>query len=243
MLTNLKYQTFSTNSIRCVPLGDNKVISTRKRLTLADKNLISQNLESNQDFKDFVVGQLLGDGNLSLNGNEANFRFAFKNSIYAQYIWDYFNSLGIVGAPVKEYSYLDKRTNKSYTSYRIATFSLPFFTAIHKEWYKNFDSINTKIVPLDLLSKFSPIVLAKWLEGDGTFNQRAQVIILCTNSFTLTEVKSLINILFEKYEISSSIVNQRDNQYLIRIPKKSLIKVQTLVQHHMHPSMMYRVGL
>src|SRR5689334_17919985 len=105
MLTNLKYQTFSTNSIKCAPLGDHNAISNRKRLTLADKNLISQNLESNQEFIDFVIGQLLGDGNLTLYGKYASMRFTFKDQIYAQYIWDYFNSLGIVGAPVKEYSY------------------------------------------------------------------------------------------------------------------------------------------
>lgn len=220
--------------------------NTRTRLSLENKKIISNNLESNSNFIEFIIGHLLGDGNLTLNGNEAYFRLNLKDQTYLQYVWDYFNNLGIVGVSVKEYTYLDNRTKKNYTSYRLATFSLPIFTKLYYEWYKKENNVNIKIVPLDLYSKFSPIVLTNWISGDGSYNEREKIIMLCTDSFSLEEVNFLRDILYKKYGINStmnSLGGQLSDHHRIRIPKESSIIVKNLVQEHIHAKMKYRVGL
>lgn len=103
---------------------------------MTNKYKIKDKLETNQYFKDFIVGQVLGDRSLTINGNEVSFRLCMKDKEYVQSIWKYFYNLNIVGAPIREYSYFDKRTNISYVTYNLATFTLPYFTNLFKEWYR-----------------------------------------------------------------------------------------------------------
>ena len=63
----------------------------------------------------------------------------------------------------------------------------------------------------------SPIALAIWIMDDGTwFKNRG--IKLCTNCFTLSDVKKLVSILESKYKLNLAIHSAGSlNQYNIYI--------------------------
>lgn len=146
---------------------------------------------------------MLGDGFIELSGRMLNGRFklqlAEKHSGYAKMV------LRIL-APycssdqIKLNNYLDKRTDKTYYNCSFKTKALPTFTKLHKIWYKD----NTKIIPANIKELLTPISLAHWIMQDGSF-QKASGGDLCTDSYTILEVKLLATSLSEKFNILLSI--------------------------------------
>jgi hypothetical protein len=55
----------------------------------------------------------------------------------------------------------------------------------------------------------------------------------------------LRSVLLQNFHIESTrnVKNKAKEQYLIRIPKREVAKLQALVSDYMTPSMRYRVGL
>lgn len=81
--------------------------------------------------------------------------------------------------------------------------AFPCFTFLYKKFYKN----NIKIVPLDIFRDLTPLPLTYWIMGDGTsignFQRRLNI---CTDSYTLTEVILLMNVLMIKYNLDCRLV-------------------------------------
>jgi hypothetical protein len=78
--------------------------------------------------------------------------------------------------------------------------------------------------------------------GDGNYRKDRGCINIHTEAFTIAEVDKLRDILLNKFDIHST-KNIHKPGYIIRISKKEIGKVQTLVKDIMLPSMQYRVGL
>jgi hypothetical protein len=145
----------------------------------------------------------------------------------------------------REYSNFDKRTGKTDIHYQFATFTHPYFSELHLEWYSKVEGKNVKGLPANISELLTPRAFAYWLTGDGSYHKRDNCIHIYTNSFTKAEVELWITILH--FHISSTINIQRNSkgieQSIIRIPKREVSKVKALVSVHMPPSMRYRVGL
>lgn len=100
-------------------------------------------------------------------------------------------------------------------------------TKLHKEWYKlNPDTGRyEKFVPLNIKELLTPIGLAHWLMGDGYWENQAQTIKICTDSFTKVEIDLLIDALDKVFNIKASAnIRSRNIKevYRIRIAIKSL---------------------
>lgn len=98
----------------------------------------------------------------------------------------------------------------------------------------------------------TPRAIAYWISGDGSFNKKQRYIVISTESFTPAEVYTLRSVLLDRYGIESTrcAQNQAKEQYIIRIPKREVAKVQHLVKPHIPSIMAYtptegggRVGL
>jgi hypothetical protein len=90
-----------------------------------------------------------------------------------------------------------------------------------------------KVVPTNISELLSPCAIAYWFAGDGTFHKGKSVIQVATNSFTPEEVDLLRAVLLERYDIHSSRVlggTKGRDQYIIRIPRRELTKVQDLIK-------------
>lgn len=214
----------------------------RTQLTKDEKAALSENLSSNQQLLSILIGLLLGDGYLQKMGGDARFCLYMKDKGFVQLVWDYLNALGILGAPVREYSHMDKRTGKTYTIYSFSTYTLPFFTKHYKQWYKQINGENVKILPSNLADLVTPISLAYWVAGDGSYDESQGCVRIYTNSFTRVEVELLQSILLKRFHLGSSI-NLHGGLPVLRIPKRELPKLQELVKDINLPIMRSRVGL
>jgi len=95
--------------------------------------------------------------------------------------------------------FVNKLTGKNKKdTYYFQSLTLPYFTRLYKEWYIPGirSNSNIKIIPKRIDKYLTPIALAPWTMGDGTYDKgKNKRIVLCTDSFTLGEVNILRDIL------------------------------------------------
>jgi hypothetical protein len=68
-----------------------------------------------------------------------------KDQPFVQHIYDILKQIGIVGAPPNAYCHKDKRTGNYCEFYYFATFTLPYFTELHAQWYVKVDNKHVKV--------------------------------------------------------------------------------------------------
>jgi hypothetical protein len=143
-----------------------------------------------EEFKEVITGMLLGEAYLHLPAGctDARIQIRQKDKEFVDFLYGKFQPLGIVGTDPKESSSFNKRTGKSYMAFDFLTFTLPFFTELHKEWYQKVEEKNVKILPSNISELLTPRALAYWLAGDGSFDRSQGSIVIYTNSFSLAEV-------------------------------------------------------
>lgn len=86
------------------------------------------------EIKQIIFGSLLGDGKLEMsNSRSTNARFGFTQSKFQMpYFLTIFNALSFLcSSSYVEYSYLDKRTGKTYSNLSFKTKSLAIFTEFY----------------------------------------------------------------------------------------------------------------
>lgn len=122
---------------------------------------------------------------------------------------------------------------------RFRSFTFSSFNWIHEGFY----SKGKKSIPNWIEQYLSPIALAIWIMDDGAWiNNRG--IKLCTNCFSLSDVKKLTNILEKKYNLKLAIHSAGFlNQYNIYIPKSNLPILIPLVLPYLHPYFLYKLNM
>jgi hypothetical protein len=220
------------------------LVLCRHYVSPEDKEKLSKTIPFS--FDEIITGMMLGDGNMRMNGKHALLSVQQKNKEFVDYFWAICNGLNIIVNPVKKLIRLDKRSHKTTIAYGFQTLTLPYFTNLYKQWYQKIGKTTVKVIPIDINKTLTPLAIAYWVAGDGTFDKSRSRVILCTDNFTKEECELLQNIFTKKYNIETylkfSSVKLKD-QYKIVIPKRELVKFQTLVVDYLHPSMYYRVGL
>lgn len=164
-------------------------------------------------------GALLGDGSLILhkNGKNAQLSYTSKSKQHVEFVMNYFkkywSSEGLYYS-----QYLDSRTNKYYSSYRIRTFTNECFTDLYYNWYKD----GIKIIPNNLT--LTPLTCLIWYIGDGGIIRPGsqEYIKLATQCFNKQDQERILlpqlaafNPTLVKGDISKITGEQ---QYFIRIP-------------------------
>lgn len=147
----------------------------------------------------------------------------------------------------REHTHVDRRTGKTYSSLSFLTKSLPMLTEFYHLFYHN----KVKIIPRDL-SLLTPLPLAHLIMQDGSRGTspllgtkrvpRGRGLYICTDGFTLADVKRLAGYLTERYEIRCS-VHKSNGNHRVYILAKSVQTVRDLVLPYMHDSMLYKLGI
>jgi len=140
--------------LHTAPVEGSKPI--KKRVTKAERS----NIQINSPLDEIMIGLLLGDGHIqSRNGNS---RFIYAQSSLREHHLNYFNHVYSMFKPflskefeAKSRSFIDKRTNKTYSSISFTTFTLPCFNH-----YRNLFYNNKKIVPSNINQLLTPRALA-----------------------------------------------------------------------------------
>ena len=210
-------------------------VKPSRRLT----NLQKSQFTLSEELRQIIVGLLLGDANGQKQGVNVRLRFG-QGVVHIEYLMHLYELFKTYCSMVPKFSntILDKRTRKIHSSIHFNTFSLPCFNPLYEDFYVD----GSKVVPQNIGELLTPLGLSYWIADDGGFNKLYRAVVLSTQSFTLEEVKLLVNVLNSKWDLNCTI-NKKDNAFVIRIPAKSLPVLQALLAPHMPPMMRHKIDL
>lgn len=137
------------------------------------------------------------------------------------------------------YSTYHKKFQQFNTGYYFNTMTLPCFNLFRDIFY---DEEGTKIVPTNIYSLLTSISLAFFISDYGTYHIRDKYLILCTDHFSNLDVHRLIFVLESKFNLKCR-TEKKNNNLRIAIKSSSMDHLRFLVKDHMHPSMLYKLGL
>jgi hypothetical protein len=197
-----------------------------------------------QSLKEIIVGMLLSDSTMEIRGNDARIIFKQKEKGFIELLYSHFGAAGLVGA--KPTLYLNERKGKVNEAYRFHTFTHPYFTELYNSWYKLVKDNNDfqskkKIIPTNIEELITPLVLAYWIAGDGSFHPK-KAVILCTESFSKEDTQLLLDVLVKKFNLKATL-NKTGKGHRIRISSTSLSQIRTLVGELIPSMFKYKIGM
>jgi hypothetical protein len=87
----------------------------------------------------------------------------------------------------------------------------------------------------------TPVALAHWIKGDGA--KRNKGLVLCTDSYFLSDVIKLSNVLRIKYYLNTTITGCINNRPRIYIVPESMPNLIKLVKTYVLESFWYKLQL
>jgi LAGLIDADG DNA endonuclease family len=168
----------------------------------------------------------------------SNARFIFAQShVREEY---FYNSYNIFKGFCKGESYQYKGDSKltgPYHGFRFNTLTLPCFNFYYDLFYVD----GVKIIPHNIIEYLTPISLSTWIGDDGTFHSKGY-LVLCTDGFTQAEVELLCSALSQKWSLKCRC-ERKGKHYRIVIAKSTMDIVRSICKDHIHPSMLYKLGM
>ncbi len=211
-------------------------------MTLQDLRLYKENLILSPIQKEFLIGAILGDGNLRFVNKNREVSFIVDHGVNQKnYVfWKYEIMRNWVLTEPKELTRMyHKDKTRNLKSFRFSTISHPVFTSLYNLFYKN----GIKIIPDNIKDVLkSPFSLAVWLMDDG--NKNHQAVFLNTQQFSKNEQEILRECLANNFGLETTInkhwVYKGKQLYRIRVDTKSTRKLYELVKDFLLPSMQYK---
>ena len=185
----------------------------------------------NQFQKSVIIGTVLGDGYLRIVPGRQDAFLEINHTIkQCEYVmWKYNVLEGIRAGAPKE-----RNRNGGRKAIRFYTRQSPELTKIHFDFYQN----GEKVIPRDL--KLDPLALAVWFMDDGS-RCRESDVYLNTQQFTDENQEILLKVLLG---LGLEARLNGDKEYKrIRFLKTSVPKLFSIIEPHIIPSMMYKIGL
>jgi hypothetical protein len=208
-----------------------------KRLTKSEREKISLT----PDLIEILVGLLIVYLHSQKQEKSVNPRLIFQQGIihkeYFDYLYELFKFYGTM-MPKISISKPHPKTGNLYTTIRFSTLALPCFAELHNSFYPE----DKKIVPVNIADLLTPRGLGFLICDDGSFDKPSGRISISTNCFSLDDVKLLVSVLTDKFDLKCTISRERSG-HIIRITRKSLPAVQALLKDIMPPMMLYKIGL
>lgn len=185
--------------------------------------------------KSVIVGILLSDGYLGSAKSHENpnlrFKQSLKNSNYVLFVFfilsHYCNKV--------PFFIKGNRYGKEFFSVCLQTRGLPCFAELRSIFYIN----GVKTIPEDIYNILTPVALAHMIMGDGS--AKSHGLIICTDSYKLTDIVRLMNVLLIKYDIKSNIRYHSTTQPRIYIRQQSMPILRKLITPYMEKSMLYKI--
>lgn len=195
--------------------------------------------------RNFIIGSLLGDGNLRFTAkhHEANFTVDHGEK-QKEYVWWKYHLLKdwVLTEPKEVKRIYHKDRERILTSYRFFTISHKEFTSLYYLFYRDGIKIIPQHIDKILKDNFS---LAVWLMDDG--NKNSSSVFLNTQYFSEAEQELLRECLYLNFGLDTTLNKHwlfRGRQlYRIRFTAVATRKLYKLVKEFIIPSMKYKFPL
>lgn len=193
-----------------------------------------------QKILDFLIGGLLGDASGELYSTSKTPIFSFKQSVkhaeYLYYLYLIFLYWGYTSLNVPLPTKTKDGAGNTHEYLRFRTFAIPSLSWIYYMFYPN----GLKVVPHNIGDYFNSRVLAVWIMDDGSWVGSG--ILLHCNSFSLSDVQRLVELLKDKFQFKASI-RAKGNNHIIYIHAESIPALRNLVKPHMIKFFYYKLGI
>lgn len=193
---------------------------------------LKKRLSLNDHQRALVIGSILGDGNLSPNWSNTNYRLGIGHSIKQKdYLtWKY----GLL----KDWVLSEPRYYEKAQSLSFRTISHQLLTDLYKKFYKD----GKKVIPEDIKDLFNSETIAVWFMDDGNIrknNGKIYGYYLNTQSFSREENNYLSQVFQDKYNIKPLVIRNKNSYRLyIGVDRN---KFRDIVKDFIIPSMRYKL--
>ena len=189
--------------------------------------------------KEVLVGLVLGDGCLVRLKNSGATRLSvcqgFKQNDFVEWLYEIFKEF-VRTPPQPKIRF---RNNKQNTEVWFNTLTYPTFQNFYDLFYLN----GKKIVPESIDALLSQTAFTVWYMCDGSIKSKeCRGRILNTQSFSRPDIKRLINVLKNKFNLITNIRTQKDGLQ-IYISGKSAGILDNLLRDKTLPSFYYKLPL
>lgn len=191
--------------------------------------------------KEILFGLLLGDAHLETQNQGLTFRMkleqSLKHEVYLYHLYSLFKNY-VQTLPQKRI--IKYKNGNQGTNLRFSTIAIIQFRFFGKQFYKN----KKKVVPKLIHRWLTPRGLAYWFMDDGSMkSSQSKGVLLNTQSFSYTEVKTLCTVLTKNFNLSCWPRKQKKNTYQIYISGTSYETLRDLIYEFIIPEMKYKFPL
>lgn len=191
--------------------------------------------------KEVLIGTLLGDATLELNGRYPRLRIdhSLKQKSYVEWKYKIFQSL--TTRKMKYLSRLDSIRMKRYHHCKFDTISTPLLSEYYTKFYPN----KQKQIPKNIVRILrSPLSLAVWYMDDGYKRNDCNALRINTDSFSFKEQELLVRCLKQNFMIDSKL-HRKGKFWNIYIPSSNseAEKFCRIVKPYIIPEMEYKISL
>jgi len=194
---------------------------------------------NDDEIRGAVIGMVLGDGSLPMDGRSINAHMDFAHTIkqreYAVWKSNILEEL----TSVKITDGVSHCRGQEYPKVRVLSKTHPLYTHLRKRFYHN----GRKTVDPFLMEHLTPLGLAIWYQDDGNLKNHENYLtpMLETNSFNVAEHAVMTKALADKFHIEFR-ANHLNAKYLcMRLRRKDREKFFEIIREHIHPSMAYKI--
>ena len=215
-----KYE--SGNKVTCSEECSIKYRTDQKIFPGSESN---EYIQINDDLRQIIDGELLGDGCIIKPKSCINSLFQYKTS--NQEYSDYIKSKLLSFDPSHDYDHSQYIHLERATGISWYTKTNPSLTEIYNRWYPD----DIKVVPRDI--KLTPLTCLHWFLGDGCLSTNTktqqQYIELHTQGFSVDDIDFLVSSLnsigFKASRVKARLKKNSDEMtYKIAISPKSMTK-------------------
>ncbi|OGY09128.1 MAG: hypothetical protein A2782_01265 [Candidatus Blackburnbacteria bacterium RIFCSPHIGHO2_01_FULL_43_15b] len=194
-----------------------------------------------QDQIDLIIGSLLGDARLECRSIGVRYPVSARLRIHQsdkqrEYVfWKYSLLKNLVlKEPRRVKTWHDPKRNKDHFSWYFHTQTFPELGELYHYFYKN----KVKILPDSVLSFVNRRALAIWFMDDGS--NTGSGLTVSTHCFKMADQKRIVAFLKGKYDITATIVKDRD-RFKIAIGKYGMKHFVEIVRPFIIPLMEYKI--
>lgn len=106
--------------------------------------------------------------------------------------------------------------------------------------YSIFYVNGVKVIPINIYDLLTPVALAHIIMGNGSAQRHG--LIICTDSYSITEIVRFINVLIIRYSLECTLRFHTPTQPRIYIKQNFMARLQRIVIPFMHSSFLYKIG-